>query len=217
MFIFVKTTKGEQTRQRIVERALALFEQRGYANTTLRDIADAAGVAIGLAYRYFRRKEELVLALYEQLSREVERRVKLPAGSIGERWAALEKTRFQVLAPHRRTLLALVQASLDPESELGALSPATAPVRARWLGLHRAAVTGATGPAAPDALVQLLYALDLMLIVAWMQDTSTHARNTRAAIERLAPFIDLALAMPGAAAAIAELARSFPNLQETSP
>ena len=70
-FTFVTTTKGEQTRQRIVDAALALFEQRGYAETTLRHIADKADISIGLAYRYFRRKEELVLVLYEQLSAEV--------------------------------------------------------------------------------------------------------------------------------------------------
>src|SRR5215468_6945599 len=107
MFTFV-TPKGVQTRQRIIDRALKLFAQRGYPATTLRDIAQAADVSIGLAYRYFRRKEELVLALYEQLSEEVARRIRLPQGSIGNRWAALERTRFAVLRPHRRTLVALL-------------------------------------------------------------------------------------------------------------
>ena len=88
------STKGEQTRQRIVEQALTLFEQRGYAETTLRDIADAAGVSIGLAYRYFRRKEELVLVLYTQLSEEVARRAKLPEGSVGTRWTRAARCRL---------------------------------------------------------------------------------------------------------------------------
>src|SRR6188474_1128616 len=98
MFTF-GMTKGEQTRQRIVDRALELLEQRGYENTTLREIAEAAGVSIGLAYRYFDCKEALALVLYEQLSDEVARRTRLPAGSVGERWAALERTRFKVLGP----------------------------------------------------------------------------------------------------------------------
>ncbi len=213
MFTFVTTTKGEQTRQRIVDRALELFEQRGYDATTLRDIADAAGVSIGLAYRYFRRKEELVLSLYEQLSEEVARRAKLPDGSVGTRWAALEHTRFKVLAPHRRTLLALLQAALDPDGELGVLSPATAAVRERWRALHRAAVEGATrAPADVEPMAQLLYAVDLMLVVYWIQDRTSGARATRAAIDRLARLIDLAAAMPGAAGAIAELAGLFQHL-----
>lgn len=215
MFTFVKTkvTKGEQTRQRIVERALDLFERRGYAETTLRDIADAAGVSIGLAYRYFDRKEELALALYEQLSEEVARTVKLPDSSVGERWAALERIRFKVLRPHRRTLLALLQAALDPEGELGALSPATAAVRERWLGLHRAVVDGAAGLRVPaDELARLLYAVDLLLVVYWMQDRTAGSRATRDAIDRIARLIDIGMALPGITGVIAELAKSFHSL-----
>ncbi|MDQ3336572.1 MAG: TetR/AcrR family transcriptional regulator [Myxococcota bacterium] len=209
----MKTPKGAQTRQRIVERALELFERRGYAETTMSDIADAAGVSIGLAYRYFDRKEGLALALYEQLSEEVARRVKLPDGSVGERWAALELMRFKVLGPHRRTLLALLQAALDPEGELGALSPATAGVRARWVGLHRSVVEGATGSRAPaEELARVLYAIDLLLVMYWMQDRTANGRATREAIGRMSRFVDMAVAMPGVAGAIAELAKSFHSL-----
>jgi AcrR family transcriptional regulator len=184
-------SKGEQTRQRIVERALELFASRGFAETTMLDIAEAAGVSTGLAYRYFARKEELVLALYERLSEEVAQRLRLPEGSVGTRWAALERTRFTVLGPHRRTLLALVQAALDPDGELGVMSAATAHVRARWLELHCAAVAGATdSPAAPEQLARLLYAVDLLLVLFWTQDRTTNCRATRAAIDRLAPLVD---------------------------
>jgi AcrR family transcriptional regulator len=209
MFTFVMT-KGEQTRQRIVERALELFEQRGYENTTLRDIADAAGVSIGLAYRYFDRKEALALVLYESLSDEVARKVRLPEGTVGERWAALERTRFKVITPHRRTLLALLQAALDPEGELGVLAPATATVRARWSELHVSVVESATNAPAPHAeLARLLYAVDMLLVLFWTQDRSSTARATRDAIDRLSRLIDLALAVPGIAVPIAELAKSF--------
>ncbi len=213
MFISVATTKGEQTRRRIVDTALALFEQRGYAETTLRDIADKAGISIGLAYRYFRRKEELVLALYEQLSAEVAHKLKLPEGGVGKRWAALERTRFRVLAPHRKTLLALVQSALDPEGDLGALSPATAVVRERWQTLHRSVVEGATG-SPPAALAELLYGVDLMLVIFWTQDRTANARATREAIDRIAKLVDLAAVFPGAAGAIGELAGTFQSLNK---
>jgi AcrR family transcriptional regulator len=211
-FISVTTSKGERTRQRIVEHALELFEQRGYDETTLRDIADAAGISIGLAYRYFRRKEDLVLALYEQLSEEVARKLKLPQATVGERWAALERTRFKVLAPHRKTLLALVQAALDPDGALGVLSPATAAVRARWQELHLQVVTGASNPTAGEPLARLLYAVDLMLVLYWVQDRSTGARATRDAIDRLARLVDVAVVMPGMAGAVGELATMFQTL-----
>jgi AcrR family transcriptional regulator len=210
-----RSTKGEQTRQRIVDCALELFEQRGYAETTLRDISDVAGVAIGLTYRYFRRKEELALELYERLSEQVASRVRLPDGTIAERWAELERMRFKVLGPHRRTLLALLQVALDPESELGALSPATAKVRARWRALHETVIAGARGATPPIPVeqgAQVLYAIDLLLVVFWMQDRTPNARATRDAIERISRFVAMALALPGITAAIDELAATFSTL-----
>ena len=62
--------KALQTRQHILDTALNLFASQGYQKTTLREIATRAGVSLGLAYRYFARKEELVAALYEQLTVE---------------------------------------------------------------------------------------------------------------------------------------------------
>ncbi len=223
MFTFV-TFKAEQTRQRIVERALELFAERGYAETTLRDIAQAADVSIGLAYRYFRCKEELVLALYQQLSEEVGLRLDLPAGTIGQRWAALERARFSVLGPHRRTLLALVQGALDPDGAVGVLSPATSDVRALWLRLHQQVVTGATdGPAAPESLARVLYALDLLVVLLWTQDRTAQSRVTRALIDRLARLVDGVvpfLKLPMVAHGLAELDAIFQSLtrkKEKSP
>jgi AcrR family transcriptional regulator len=216
-FTFVKS-KGEQTRQRIVDRALELFEKRGYSDTTLRDIADAAGISIGLTYRYFRRKEELALELYDRLSAEVAARVKVPEGTVADRWAAIEHARFEVLAPHRRTLLALLQVALDPDGELGVMSRATASIRARWHALHESAVTGASNaPADVQATTRLLYAADLLLVLFWTQDRSRDARATHDAVDRIARFLGIALAMPGIAAVAGELATTFSLLtKETS-
>ena len=212
------TPKAERTRQHIVDTALRLFQTRGYAETTLKDIAEEAGVATGLAYRYFRRTEELALALYEALSDAVAARLgELPKGSLGERWAALLHLRYDALQPHRRTLVALVAAAMDPDGELGVLSPATTAVRARWLVMHRQVLAGAPVPAGvdPQALTRLLYAADLLLVLIWTQDRSPEARATRAAVDAAAGLIDRAaplLALPGADAALGRLTAIFSQL-----
>src|SRR4051794_5472607 len=69
--------KAQQTRQRILDAALELFRENGFDQTTMREIAAAAGVANGAAYYYFRSKEELVMAFY--LRTADESRVVLPA------------------------------------------------------------------------------------------------------------------------------------------
>lgn len=49
-------------REQIVQAALGLFAEKGFARTTTRDIANAAGIAEGTIYNHFASKEELLLA-----------------------------------------------------------------------------------------------------------------------------------------------------------
>lgn len=59
-------TIRQESRKRILEQALTLFAQHGYDRTTVRMIAQGAGIAQGLLYNYFRSKQEVLRALFEQ-------------------------------------------------------------------------------------------------------------------------------------------------------
>src|SRR5262249_55873456 len=61
------TPRAEDTRRRIYESALKLFREKGFEQTTMRDIAAKAGVALGAAYYYFSSKEAIVLAFYQEM------------------------------------------------------------------------------------------------------------------------------------------------------
>jgi AcrR family transcriptional regulator len=67
------TEQGKERKQQLLECAAALFAERGYAETRVVDIVDAAGVAKGLFYWYFENKEavfrELVHATRQRLRR----------------------------------------------------------------------------------------------------------------------------------------------------
>ena len=52
--------RHEQTRAAIADAAVALFGERGFAETTMDDVADAAGVSRRTAYRHFPSKDDLV-------------------------------------------------------------------------------------------------------------------------------------------------------------
>ena len=59
------------TRDRIVERALRLFSERGTTAVSMRELADAAGVTVPGLYYHFASKAELVRAVYrERIERE---------------------------------------------------------------------------------------------------------------------------------------------------
>ena len=55
-------TKGERTRQAILDAAIARFGREGYRATSVADIARDAGVSGTAAYAYFPNKEALFLA-----------------------------------------------------------------------------------------------------------------------------------------------------------
>lgn len=55
---------GSQTRQRIHQAALELFVARGVAETSVRDLARAAGIAEGTLYRHYASKDDLVADLF---------------------------------------------------------------------------------------------------------------------------------------------------------
>jgi AcrR family transcriptional regulator len=61
----------EVSRAKIVETALELFAQYGYEATSVRMIAQAAGIAQGLLYNYFDSKEALLTTIVRQSMADV--------------------------------------------------------------------------------------------------------------------------------------------------
>lgn len=179
-----KKTKGEATRERLLDIALRLFAQHGFEATTMRDIADAAGLSLGATYRHYARKEDLVLALYARLAATLAKRVaRLPAGPMSQRFHAAMELKLKLLQPHRRAFGALVATALNPEVELGVLSQSTGEIRTRVREIFARVVSEATDRPAPpqDAqLAELLYAVHLLLLLIWTQDRSARAGATRA-------------------------------------
>jgi TetR/AcrR family transcriptional regulator, transcriptional repressor for nem operon len=74
-----RTKPAEQRRAELLAAGQALFLAKGIAATSLDDITQRAGVSKGLFYLYFHAKEDLVLALQEQFSRQVAARMRAAA------------------------------------------------------------------------------------------------------------------------------------------
>lgn len=63
-------SKGEKTKRYIAEQAKALFEQKGYAATSMEDIRSATNISKGSIYYHFKSKEELFLFTIEEANKE---------------------------------------------------------------------------------------------------------------------------------------------------
>jgi len=58
-------TKGDRTKQHIIEKAAPLFNKNGYAGTSLSDIMKATGLAKGGVYGNFKNKDEIAAMTFE--------------------------------------------------------------------------------------------------------------------------------------------------------
>ncbi len=67
------TDQGRERKQQLVEAAIALFAERGYAATRILDICDRAGVAKGLFYWYFPTKLDLFAELVRSMRHQLRR------------------------------------------------------------------------------------------------------------------------------------------------
>ncbi|MBB6612375.1 TetR/AcrR family transcriptional regulator [Pontibacter sp. Tf4] len=81
-------TKAERTRQYIIEQASHLFNQRGYAGTSLQDIMAATKLTKGGIYGHFESKEEIALAAFEHASGRI---LQLLAQTISQHQTAVAK------------------------------------------------------------------------------------------------------------------------------
>ncbi|MBZ0298701.1 MAG: TetR/AcrR family transcriptional regulator [Anaerolineae bacterium] len=186
------TDKAQHTRQHILDTALSLFVSNGYEATTMREIASAADCSVGLTYRYFARKEELVLELYWQMAAQTDTQIsQLPAGSLADRFHQLMITRLAQSADYRESFRALFAATLNPNSGVSIFGEDTLDMHQQVREGFRSLVLGASEPppaAQAEDLATLLYGIHFAVLLFWLYDRSPHQRATA---ELLALFRDV--------------------------
>jgi AcrR family transcriptional regulator len=176
--------KAEETRRRILTVALELFRQRGFEQTTMREIANESGVALGSAYYYFDSKEALVLAFYELASEEMHAQIEQAlsdAKGLEKRLHAILDVKFESFRPNRLFLGALFRHAADPENALSPFSDATRHIREKDLQHFSAALEGSRLAMPADLaahLPKLLWLYQLGLILFWIYDNSPEQRRT---------------------------------------
>ena len=181
----VATAKAEETRERILDAALKLFRERGFDETTMRDIATAAGVATGAAYYYFRSKEELVMAFYVRTAEEA--RDIIPAEvarsrDLRRRIHSIIDLKLRQFEDHRRLMVALVRIGIDPKHPLSPFGEETHTMREESIEFFRLAIADAK-PSVPKDLAadlpRLLWLYLMGMILYWIFDESRGQRKTR--------------------------------------
>ena len=94
----------EASRARILDAALSLFAERGYASTPVDAIVAAAGISPGLLYHYFPGKLDLLRAIFETSMIDVKASFAAAdaAPASGERLPALLRAATSIVKQRRR-------------------------------------------------------------------------------------------------------------------
>jgi len=191
-----RSAKAEQTRDAIVEAALTLFRERGYDKTTMRAVAEAAGVSLGNAYYYFASKEHLVQAFYDQLqeANTVEAAKVLDREtSFAKRLEGVQLAFLDVAGPYHEFGSKFFKNAAEPTSPLSPFSQESAPAREASIAIFRRVVLGSDLKAPSPVLAELpelLWLMHMGVVLFWVHDRSEGQARSRALVRQTAPLLD---------------------------
>jgi AcrR family transcriptional regulator len=186
--------RGIETRSLILQTALASFRDRGYDQTTMRGIAQSAGVSLGNAYYYFGSKEELVQEFYVEIQAGHRRRAAaaLRSRDFVERLRGVLHAGIDEMVPYHSFAGSFIKVAISPSSASSPFSPQSAAAREAAIGLFREVVDGSAsrvrGALARD-LPTLLWLAYLGITVFWVYDTSPEQARTRRLVDATARLV----------------------------
>ena len=191
-----RRARGEQTRHLILETALRLFRERGYAETTMRAIAKEAGVAVGNAYYYFDSKEHLIQGFYDRSQtalREASAPILEHEQDFAARLRGVMHTGIDVNAPYHSFAATFFKTAAEPSSPLSPFSSESSPARDAAIGIFREVIDGSSVKLDPELrkeLPELLWLGWMGVVLFWVHDKSPDQRRTRRLIDGVVPLVD---------------------------
>jgi len=184
------TARAEDTRRKIYEAAMESFREKGFDETTMRDIAAKAGVALGGAYYYFSSKDAIVLAFYREMqdaSTSLVGAALAGKKKVKERIRAVLDERLKLLGPNRKFCSALFRHAPDGADPLSPFSEETRLIREAAVDQMRIAVQGGEVKIPADLqprLPYLLWLYQMALIMYWLYDRSANQERTEKLMEK---------------------------------
>jgi AcrR family transcriptional regulator len=188
-----KAKKSEQTRQKLVDVSMKLFLEQGFDNTTMREVARAAGLAAGAAYYYFPSKEALIFGFYErsfdehlpEAEKALQKEKKLE-----DRLAAVIAAHLKVSERYHGLSKVLFRVAADPEQAISPFSIQSKPLRDRNIDLMRRVLEGTKLPEGfAKPLPELLWLYKMGMLLYWLHDKSAGHKKTYQLVEKSSALV----------------------------
>jgi AcrR family transcriptional regulator len=189
------TKRGETSRATIFQAALDLFQERGYDATTMRAIADRAGVSLGSSYHYFASKEHLVLEFYRhthQLHLVACAPLLVRERDLAARLRGVMRAIVITCEPFHAVAGSIFNTVANPSSPLNPFGATSKPLRDEVIDLYREVVTGSDARVPADIALELpllLWLYQMGILYFWIFDRSPGRLRTLEVIDQTADLI----------------------------
>ncbi|GJM34593.1 MAG: TetR family transcriptional regulator [Saprospiraceae bacterium] len=129
-------SKAERTRNMIIEKSAALFNQKGYSGTSMKDIMDATGLSKGGLYGNFSSKEEVAVAAFlnavETVDNEVRMRTSVIENTLDKLKAVVYFYKERILDPPVEGGCPIQNTSVEADDNNPALRDSAIAVMDSW-------------------------------------------------------------------------------------
>jgi AcrR family transcriptional regulator len=190
-----RTKRGENSRAVIFKAALDLFQERGYEATTMRAIAERAGVSLGSSYHYFASKEHLVLEFYRH-THDLQLEVVTPLldreRDLAARLRGTIRALVVVCEPFHAVAGSIFSTVANPTSPLNPFGPTAKPLRDEVIGLYADVVSDSNAKIPADVAAELpllLWLYQMGILYFWILDKSPGRLRTLEVIDQTADLI----------------------------
>ena len=117
----LRVTQKLETRRKVLEAARDLFNEIGYEETTIRAVAERAGVSVGSVFTTFASKADILSQVMDDrvdaLYSELEHVARHMRGSVADRLSSLFAIHYDFECRRVRLFLAHIAASFSPSLE----------------------------------------------------------------------------------------------------
>ncbi|MFZ7088255.1 TetR family transcriptional regulator [Curtobacterium sp. RRHDQ10] len=179
--------------------AIRSLREKGYDATTMRGIAEEAGLSVGNAYYHFPTKDHLVQELYldvQQAHRQVAVPLLAETDDLAARIGIVVRTGLANLTEYHAIAPQFLAAAFTPDSPVNPLSSESTPARDLVLGTFTDAVRGARQQLPSDLAGDLPTALwmgYLLLALFWTYDRSPDQMRTTRLVDAMLRVLRFAL------------------------
>jgi AcrR family transcriptional regulator len=180
--------KGPETKEKLLSAALKLFLEKGFDNTTMRDISAECGMSLGSTYYHFKSKDEIILKFYLDISETAQKQtpqILQQTRDFRSRVTSIIQNRLEHLSPYRSLVKVLSRNGSDFSNPLSPLSSESEHMRNNAISLFNDAISGSTLRCNKNLISfipTMLWLYELAIIIFWTNDKSSNQKHTHTLI-----------------------------------